>query len=207
MATIRILLGILCLIASGSNLVFKRNCINGQWPADLANITALNREYRPPQIINLSKSGDAATRLLNIAAKEIGVREKTGNNDGIAVEQYLRYVKLGKGYAWCAAFISWIFGQAGYAEPRTAWSPALFPNSRLSKTVSTGQVYGIYFSSYGRIAHCGLVEKKDGDYIIGIEGNTSVSGSREGDGVYRKRRHIKTIKSFASWLPGKETEP
>ncbi len=68
--------------------------------------------------------------ILAIAAKELGVREATGNNDGKRVEEYLRYTHLGKGYAWCAAFVSWCYGQAGLSQPRNPWAPALFPKSR-----------------------------------------------------------------------------
>ena len=73
---------------------------------------------------------DTRQKIVNIASGEIGVREATGNNDGDKVESYLRYTDLGKGYAWCAAFASWCYGQAGLPEPRNPWSPALVPNAR-----------------------------------------------------------------------------
>ena len=44
---------------------------------------------------------------------QIGVREATGKNDGKQVEQYLKAVKLNKGYAWCAAFVKWTFDHCG----------------------------------------------------------------------------------------------
>ncbi|WP_257667477.1 CHAP domain-containing protein [Parapedobacter tibetensis] len=69
--------------------------------------------------------------MRKIYTTEIGVREATGNNDGDRVAEYLRYCGLGEGYSWCAAFVSWCFGQAGYAEPRNPWSPALFPHQRV----------------------------------------------------------------------------
>ena len=40
----------------------------------------------------------------------------------------------------------------------------------------------------GRVAHVGLVEKSEGDWLVTIEGNTNGGGSRDGDGVYRRRR-------------------
>lgn len=143
-------------------------------------------------------------QLLNIASSQIGIREATGNNDGPEVEKYLRYTGNKKGEAWCAAFVSWVFGQAGFVAPRTAWSPSLFPKSKLVKAAAPAMVFGIYFVDKGRIAHVGLVEKLQDDWLYSIEGNTNVSGSREGDGVYRKIRHLKTIRSFANWLNGKE---
>src|SRR5690606_17849575 len=70
-------------------------------------------------------------RLQAIYLGEVGVRERTGRNDGERIAEYLHYTDLGEGYAWCASFVSWVYGQAGYAEPRTAWSPSLFPSKRV----------------------------------------------------------------------------
>ncbi|MBB5440574.1 hypothetical protein HDC92_004277 [Pedobacter sp. AK017] len=96
--------------------------------------------------------------------------------------------------------MSWCFGKAGYVLPKTAWSPALFPASRLVTTAKPGIVYGLYFPTLKRIAHCGLVESVRNDLIYGLEGNTSLAGSREGDGVYRKVRHKRTIYRYADWF-------
>jgi len=35
---------------------------------------------------------------------------------------------------------------------------------------------------------------------VTIEANTNISGSREGEGVYRKRRRVKTIYRMANWV-------
>ncbi len=48
---------------------------------------------------------------MTTARHELGVSERTGNNDGPQVERYLRTVGLGGGYAWCAAFVNWTLGQ------------------------------------------------------------------------------------------------
>ncbi|MES2826711.1 MAG: peptidoglycan-binding protein [Bacteroidota bacterium] len=137
---------------------------------------------------------------LPIAQGEIRVREKTGNNDGERVEEYLACVDLKKGQPYCAAFVSWVFKQAGYASPRTGWSPSLFPTSRLVAVAMPGNVLGIYFPALNRIAHCGFVEKVNGDLITSIEGNTDGSGGREGDGVYRRIRNRKSIRYYADWV-------
>lgn len=137
--------------------------------------------------------------LIPIAQAELGVREATGKNDGFRVEQYLVAVGLKKGDPYCAAFVSWVFKQAGYASPRTGWSPALFPMAKLVKTASPGNVFGIYFPSLNRIAHCGFVEHIKNDWITTIEANTNVTGSREGDGVYRRLRHKRMVYRYAEW--------
>jgi len=138
-------------------------------------------------------------RILAIARKELGVRELTGKNDGVQVERYLAYVGLKKGNPYCAAYVSWVYGQAGYIAPRTGWSPALFPASRQVASAVPGTVFGIWFPSLKRIAHCGFVERLQGDFIQTIEANTNVEGSREGDGVYRRLRHKRTISKYANW--------
>ncbi len=43
------------------------------------------------------------------AIAQVGVREKTGSNDGYKVEQYLKSAGLGKGHPYCAAGQYWCF--------------------------------------------------------------------------------------------------
>ena len=176
MSTIRILLGIICFAA-----------ISG---------------YRVPPRNLLSADTKARENLLNIARREIGVRERSGRNDGEQVERYLAITGLKKGQPWCAAFISWVFKEGGYVAPRTAWSPALFNTRVTTKELVPCNVFGIWFPMLKRIAHVGLVEKQEGDWLISIEGNTNNAGSREGDGVYRKRRPVRNIHVLADWLKG-----
>jgi hypothetical protein len=148
----------------------------------------------------LIRMAEAENNIISIAEKELGVRERSGKNDGLPVETYLRYVKLDKGYPWCAAFVSWIFGQAGYSKPRSAWSPDLFPASRLSPAPRIAAVLGIYFPALKRIAHVGLVTGLQHDWVESVEGNTNAAGSREGDGVYRRLRHKRFIYRYALYL-------
>lgn len=150
-----------------------------------------------------SEEQKARQRLVAIAASQLQVREATGKNDGAAVEGYLAVTGLKKGNPWCAAFISWVFARAGYPEPRTAWSPALFTAKVKTKELKPANVLGVWFANLGRIAHVGLVERREGDWVLSIEGNTHTAESREGDGVYRKRRHIKSIYAYADWTQQK----
>ncbi|WP_406823935.1 peptidoglycan-binding protein [Pedobacter sp. KACC 23697] len=181
MATVKLFLGIVCFALAGSYSLPGSNSVNLKQEAAFAE----------------------GKKLLRIAGKELGIRELTGNNDGPRVAAYLRYVNVPEGSAWCAAFVSWVFSQGGYPAPRTAWSPALFPLSKRTKEIRPAVVFGIYFTHLKRIAHCGLVEWRTGDWLITIEGNTNRAGSREGDGVYRKRRHLKAVKYFADWMKRK----
>ena len=61
--------------------------------------------------------------LIKTAESQVGVVEKTGNNDGVQVEAYLKTVGLGKGYSYCAAFVKWVFLQCGFKTNINAWSP------------------------------------------------------------------------------------
>lgn len=141
---------------------------------------------------------------------EIGVRELTGNNDGYHVEKYLASTKLGKGYAWCAAFVNWNYRRCGVIGPQAAaWSPSWFVPGKITVhsfntpetwvAVKQGDVFGIYFQNKGRIAHVGFIDEIKNN-IRTVEGNTNDAGSREGDGVYRKYRLKKQIYATANWI-------
>ncbi|MFB2118446.1 CHAP domain-containing protein [Parapedobacter sp. 2B3] len=142
-----------------------------------------------------------ANALPQVYAAEIGVREATGNNDGPRVVAYLRYCGLAEGYEWCAAFVSWCHGQAGYPGPRNAWAAALFPSERTvwakagataGGTPRAGDVFGIYIASKKRIGHCGFVDGWNGKWCITVEGNVS-------NAVVRKRRPVRTIHAVSRW--------
>jgi hypothetical protein len=192
MATVRILLGIVWLAFIGGGWCFSGGVVG--------------YEKRKEKIATGRRAPcNDARRIIEIARKEIGVREEGCENCGIAVARYLSYCNIKSPAQWCAAWISWCFGQAGYHSPKTAWSPALFPASKLVAAARPGIVYGIYFTRLGRVGHCGIIERLQGDFIVGIEGNTNVRGSRDGDGVYRRIRHIRTIRYFSDWI-GKKVE-
>ncbi|ERJ58975.1 hypothetical protein M472_09355 [Sphingobacterium paucimobilis HER1398] len=144
-----------------------------------------------------SANEDKRNLIISIASKELGTREATDNNDGPRVEEYLRYTNLGKGYDWCAAFVSWSYGQAGFSVPRNPWSPALFPKARqISKDqCRSADVFGIYGSAVKRINHVGLVKEKQGQYLVTIEGNSN-------NRVESRRRHLKTVYAMADWVAG-----
>ena len=63
-----------------------------------------------------------------------------------------------------------------------------------------GDVFGLYFTKYKRVAHVGFIDGADGDNYITVEGNTNGDGSRDGDGVYRKIRPKKTIFVVSSFI-------
>lgn len=149
---------------------------------------------------------ETRSKIVSFAQQEIGIRESTGRNDGKRVEEYLRYTGLGKGYAWCAAFVSFCFGKVGLNEPRNPWSPALFPSRRtyckggdcrhpsIATVIRPADVFGIYGQQDRRINHVGLVKERQGNYLLTIEGNSN-------NRVESKRRHLTTIYALANWVP------
>ncbi len=139
---------------------------------------------------------------------QLHVRELTGKNDGKEVETFLASAGFGKGYAWCAAFVNWVYIQHDIPTPKTpAWSPSWFPSCKVipNKQARKGDAMGIYFKSKKRIAHVGIIHKwpPEKDYCITVEGNTNRAGSSEGDGVYVKRRLKRQIYRVANWIDTK----
>lgn len=150
------------------------------------------------------------------AEMKIGVRESGGRNKGAELAPFFEadwYDPNGTapgddGYPWCAAFVCWcvMVAVAGrsitFKRPRTpsAWGLEDWSLAQDSSTwtlrdpgrdIKRGDIIVFKFS------HCGIAvgEPDAAGFIDIVEGNTNAAGSREGDGVYRKRRHISSVRS------------
>lgn len=149
---------------------------------------------------------DTREEVIKEARSLVGIREKTGNNDGEVVEKILASTGNKKGEPWCASFNYYVYSRArlGGVVPRSAWSPDWVRNpSWINDSGTTplpADTFGIYFPSKGRVAHTGIIESWGKKWVTTIEGNTNLAGSREGDGVYRKCRLRSQIYSVRSWL-------
>jgi hypothetical protein len=92
----------------------------------------------------------------------------------------------------------------------SGWSPDWFPKGNTvyardgeRKAVpGSADVFGIYFQDLKRIAHVGFIDEwtDGGSYCMTVEGNTNDTGSREGDGVYRKRRLKSQVYKVSRWV-------
>jgi len=138
---------------------------------------------------------------------QIGVRETLGNNDSHEIREYLSVAGFSYPVPWCAAFVAWTLTEHHIKNPKSAWSPSWFPRSKTiytkgkGRTPRTADVFGIYYSRLKRIGHVGFIDKwTDASYCITVEGNTNSYGSREGDGVLRKRRLKEQIDKVSSWM-------
>jgi hypothetical protein len=129
--------------------------------------------------------------LIHQLHDQLDVREATGNNDGVMVEKYLETCGLPKGYAWCAAFCTYNLNEIGVTNPQSAWSPhwARKKDRIPLKEAKPGDCVSFYYPRLGRVGHVGFYAGRSPDgYLVTIEGNTNRGGSRNGDGVYKRKR-------------------
>jgi hypothetical protein len=147
--------------------------------------------------------------VVEIAAKEIGVVEDPpGSNSGPRVNEYLSSVGLAPGYAWCAGYVYWCFGEAAAklnrANPvvKTAGCIDHWRRTLGYKIAAKGAIANpsliepgsiFIMSRGGGQGHTGIVKSVNDGYIDTIEGNTNSSFSAEGGGVFELRRKITSI--------------
>jgi hypothetical protein len=142
------------------------------------------------------------TKLVAVAASQVGVREKTGKNDGPEIRKYLLEVNLSEGYAYCAAGLTWCHNQLKIPNPQSAWSPDWFkayvvyrrnkPQISPFKSLP-GQVAGFYSESKKRVSHVALIESENRQHYYTIEFNTNGTGSDDGEGVRRLIRKKESV--------------
>lgn len=150
----------------------------------------------------MSQLGEEAVRQ---AGSQLGVTEATGHNDGVAVEKYLASVGLGKGYAWCMAFMYWCFKEAakklGVSNPlKQTGGVADQWNAKTGTKTKVPSIGAMFFiihpNGTGHTGICGSGLKEDGVTFNTIEGNTNSNGSREGTTVLRKQRKLSEVVGF-----------
>lgn len=136
-----------------------------------------------------------AAQVIKIARSEVGYREGRSNghwNNRNKFSPAVPGLEWSNYQPWCATFVSWCAMRAGVAHlfPRTAstdFGASWFKQRRRwSEYPAIGAQ--VFYGHNGDMNHTGIVYRYDGDHIYTIEGNTNASGSREGDGVYLKKR-------------------
>ena len=164
--------------------------------------------------------------FVTIAREEVGIRE-TSRNQGPGIAKYWPDTTYPGGYKnrepYCAAFVCWVCAEAsrrGYdigPRPNSAavreiveWSKR--PGSGCLRFTGASSRYRpqpgdlVWWAFSGaRPNHIGIVAKLDGaNQIVTIEGNTNPAGSREGDGVYERKRSISGAGGFIrlAWRAG-----
>ena len=164
-------------------------------------------------------------RLIELATHEIGTQETGGNNCGPRIEQYQRATWLKPApWPWCAAFICWIIGEWIASSPSAreklslqnekaikAWLPrtaGAFDFERWAREKGLAVLGKHTAAKAGDLvvfdfSHIGLVVKDQisSHFLETIEGNTNAKSqakrdSATGDGVWRKRRDAKLVRSL-----------
>ena len=142
-----------------------------------------------------------------VAMAQVGVVEKTGNNDGDMVEEYQRSVGRNRGDAYCAAGQYWCYWRAALDLGLTIKDIPIkrtgVANDMFNDAVSRGEigryspqkhdliVWKLKNSFRGHIER--IIEIKKYGWVVTIGFNTSNSqtGSQsEGEGVFIKKRNI-----------------
>ncbi|MFN8238630.1 MAG: hypothetical protein U0T77_10720 [Chitinophagales bacterium] len=138
--------------------------------------------------------------------------KKTGNNDGKEVEAFLKLVGLSKGNPWCAAYTSgnlYYFSvpnpMSGYSpnfakQKDIIWSQTLLKSNKVKQMPQPGDCFTLYFAHLGRVGHVGFIVGRSGIYFITIEGNTNDGGSRDGDGVYKRKRDSRKVFAVTNYI-------
>lgn len=134
-----------------------------------------------------------SSKVIEWAAKQIGFREGRSNGRWNNRNPFAKIAGHADGYAWCATFVCAAFIKAGVrhliATPSAGvdqLSVGFKKAGRWSEYPAVGAV--VFYGKPSDLNHTGIVARYDNDHIWAIEGNTNDSGSREGDGVYLKKR-------------------
>lgn len=127
-----------------------------------------------------SQSGQAA---LQAAKSQIGVREASGNNDGIPSQRF----SGGRNQPWCADFVSWSFRQSGHPLPgnQRRLASVSYMESQMKQagkyhqgTPKAGDI--IFFQTRGTSdsgpgRHVGIVDRVENGRVYTVEGNSGNS--------------------------------
>lgn len=161
-------------------------------------------------LVTIDAGGNINLKAVEIGKSQLHVRELTNNNDGKEVEAYLKSVNLGKGYAWCMAFVFWCFQKAAEAlgktnpVPKTAGVLDCLAKAKAKKYLiindpKTGD-QGIMDFGGGK-GHTYIVTERRGVSVFTVEGNTSADPKyagedREGNGVFERNRPTSGTKCY-----------
>lgn len=147
-----------------------------------------------------------------IAIKQIGVIEKTGKNDGIEVERYLKSVGLTKGYPYCMAGQYYCYSEAvkklaknqiivNNPIPRSALANKVFDVAKSKKNKVKYKAkrhdFIVWRTPKKSTGHVERIIKIDrGGWVETVAFNTTSpvllndNNHRDGGGVYLRKRNI-----------------
>lgn len=141
-------------------------------------------------------------KLLDVARKELGVRESPPGSNAVKYNAwYYGRPVSGAAYPWCMTFVQWVFNQAGARLPYiTASCGGLltwYRRNRPERAAGTPRPGDIVIYDFG---HTGIVESVgEKGTITAIEGNTSPgsAGSQSNGGmVCRRTRKTSCVTAY-----------
>lgn len=152
--------------------------------------------------------GPIALLAVQRAIENVGVTEDKKNgiwtNWGKWVKVYLAAVNLFDPEPWCLAFAEYRYIAAAKelgkslpsGFPLTGYCPTLANYARANgltlsvELAKKGDIVLYWHAPLKRYAHAGIVCGIDGGDLCTVEGNTNTDGSRDGYGVFLKRRPL-----------------
>ena len=152
----------------------------------------------------------ARERVILAAASFEGHRE-TSRNSSTLIDWMIGLFGGRRRDPWCAYFVSSMIRLAGskFPIPKRAgstysWITSSDVLSSRTDLPSRGSIFIWCDRTRAQgewlwLGHMGFVVKVEKGIVHTIEGNTNLSGSREGDGVYRRTRSLKSIMSHDKW--------
>lgn len=198
----------MAIVAKQKTIVRPKHTVNDSYPAPDFTSPAYGKQV-DPFLATINKA------RMYLAMK---IREH-GKNRGKMVEHFQKTVD-GKAEQepWCAAFVCTILYEVSqdleidhlqFSEHcQTMWRKNKL-YQRKDPQPGFISVWAVSGSSKGHVGICETGFDKDGFYYT-VEGNTSGGGdSREGDGVYRVKRHRSAWKGYSllgfidPWIPKK----
>jgi hypothetical protein len=148
-------------------------------------------------------------KLIEIARKDLGKKEKPGNTgfEDKDLEKAMRAVGWSPGWAWCSSIQEkWIWEAfpelkdevQGYFVPSAVATFRNLKNAGYPVSIAPTEGALVYWQRMkdGKAqwqGHAGVVSQVISDTeFLSIEGNTNSAGSREGDSVQEKRRLVRS---------------
>ena len=142
--------------------------------------------------------------VLKIAEWQEGVVEMpSGSNKVKYNTAYYGHKVSGASYAWCMAFVWWVFREAGFNLFKTASCTKFLeqykkvsPQQDVTTNFKPGDLVFFDFTGKKKVtAHVGIVARvsADGKTVYTYEGNTSGGNDANGGAVQLRTRSIKVI--------------
>lgn len=145
-------------------------------------------------------------KIIEIALTQVGIKESPPDSNNVKYNDWIYgEKKQGSAYPWCAAFVSWLFNEAGSPLPRidvikgfVGCNFAVKNVAKWGKIVTIPQEGDICFFDWqgdGHFDHTGIFVKDLGNGTFkSIEGNTGAKNfSNGGEVMVCTRKYKSTI--------------